>query len=178
MLSLCSINLSGSTLTDDKFFDYVIEQFQSTGVPTEKICFEVTETVAVANLQKAIGLISRLRKLSCSFALDDFDSGMSSFTYIKNLPVDYVKIDGSFIRDILDDPIAYAMVKSINDIAQVMGKKTVAEFVENSAIRTEVENIGMDYVQGYGVAEPELMDPDWQIPLWLSSSSIPRHLRS
>ena len=106
----------------------------------------------------AIGFISTLRELGCRFALDDFGSGLSSFGYLKNLKVDYLKIDGMFVKDIVDDPIDHAMVKSINEIGQVMGMKTIAEFVENDEIKGMLREIGVNYAQGYGIGKPQPLD--------------------
>lgn len=153
-LCMCSINLSGSTLSDDSFLDFVMDRFRTLGIAPEKICFEITETVAIANLTNATRLIRSLKDLGCCFALDDFGSGLSSFAYLKNLPVDFLKIDGVFVKDILDDPMDLAMVKSINEIGHVMGKKTIAEFVENDAILEKLREIGVDYAQGYAISKP------------------------
>jgi EAL domain-containing protein (putative c-di-GMP-specific phosphodiesterase class I) len=119
-----------------------------------KICFEITETAAITNLARASRFMLELKDLGCRFALDDFGTGLSSYTYLKQLPVDFLKIDGSFVRDIVDSPIDFAMVKSINEIGHALGKTTVAEFVENDAILTKLAQIGVDYVQGYFVGPP------------------------
>ncbi len=151
---LCSINLSGHSLGDKNFLEFVIGQLSEMAIPPEKICFEITETAAIANFDSAIHLIGTLRARGCRFALDDFGSGLSSFAYLKNLPVDFLKIDGMFVKDIVDDPIALAMVRSINEIGQVMGKQTIAEFVENDAILEKLREISIDYAQGFGVGRP------------------------
>jgi diguanylate cyclase (GGDEF)-like protein/PAS domain S-box-containing protein len=150
-----SINLSGQSLTNNDFLDFIIRQLQACGITPSKICFEITETAAISNLNAAIEFISTLRKLGCRFALDDFGSGLSSFGYLKNLPVDYLKIDGMFVKDIVDDPLDHAMVKSINEIGQVMGMKTIAEFVENDEIRGMLKAIGVNFAQGCGIGEPQ-----------------------
>lgn len=156
-LKLCSINLSGHSIDDPEFLDFLLQQFQHGKVPPEKICFEITETAAIANLRDAITFIHALKEIGCYFALDDFGTGLSSFNYLKNLPVDFLKIDGSFVRDILRDPIDFAMVRSINEIGQVMGKKTIAEFVENTDILEALSGIGINYAQGYAIGRPELI---------------------
>lgn len=149
-----AINLSGNSLGEDAMLGHIIKEIQNSGVPANKIQFEITETAAIANLIDAQMFISTLRDFGCAFALDDFGSGLSSFGYLKNLPVDTLKIDGMFVKDILDDEIDAAMVKSINDIGHVMGKKTVAEFVENQQIVERLQKIGVDYVQGYHIGKP------------------------
>jgi diguanylate cyclase (GGDEF)-like protein len=157
-LDKCSINLSGQSISDAQFLDYLLDLLSETAVPAEKICFEITETAAITNLSKATQFISMLKEMGCSFALDDFGSGLSSFAYLKNLPVDYLKIDGSFVKDIVDDPIDAAMVRSINEIGHVMGKQTIAEFVENEQILEMLQQIGVDYAQGYGIDKPKPLE--------------------
>ncbi len=149
-----SINLSGASLADSGFQDFITAELSRYGVSPSIVCFEITETAAVTNLDIAIGFINEMRRLGCSFALDDFGTGLSSFAYLKNLPVDYLKIDGSFIRDIDTNPVNHAMVKSIHQVGQVMGLETIAEFVENAAIIKVLADIGVDYAQGYGIAIP------------------------
>ena len=153
-LALCTINLSGQTLSDPGFVQFIGDYFKQCRMPPHKICFEITETAAISNLKNAISLIEELKAKGCVFALDDFGSGLSSFAYLKNLPVDYLKIDGTFVKDMVEDPIDYAMVKSINDVGHVMGKKIIAEFVENDEILAQLKEIGVDFAQGYGVAKP------------------------
>ena len=135
-----------------------MKQLQDTGMEGEKICFEITETAAISNLNMATKFISALKGLGCRFSLDDFGSGLSSFGYLKNLQVDYLKIDGMFVKDIVEDPIDHAMVKSINEIGQVMGMKTIAEFVENDEIKGMLREIGVNYAQGYGIGKPQPLD--------------------
>jgi diguanylate cyclase (GGDEF)-like protein/PAS domain S-box-containing protein len=154
-LTMCSINLSGQSLGDDKFLPDVIEQFNRSGLDATKICFEITETVAIKNFAQANRFIQVLRELGCKFALDDFGTGMSSFGYLKNFPVDYLKIDGSFVKSMLHDPIDREMVRSINEIGHLTGKKTIAEFAENQEIITLLQSLGIDYAQGYGVSQPQ-----------------------
>jgi len=149
-----AINLSGLSLGDKEVLQTISHLIKAHPVLHNKISFEITETAAISNLQDARSFINELKDIGCSFSLDDFGSGLSSFGYLKSLPVDYLKIDGSFIRDILDDPIDLAMVQSINDIGHLMGKKTIAEFVENDRIKEQLQLIGVDFAQGYGIAKP------------------------
>jgi EAL domain-containing protein (putative c-di-GMP-specific phosphodiesterase class I) len=151
----CSINLSGQSLGDDKFLPFVIDQFHKSGLDASKICFEITETAAVASFSQANRFIQALKELGCKFALDDFGTGLSSFGYLKHFPVDYLKIDGSFVREILRDPIDREMVRSINEICHLTGKQTIAEFAENAEIIQMLTSLGVDYAQGYGVAQPQ-----------------------
>jgi diguanylate cyclase (GGDEF)-like protein/PAS domain S-box-containing protein len=154
-LSLCSINLSGQSLADDKFLPFVIDQFHRSGIDASKICFEITETAAIASYSQANRFIHSLKELGCLFALDDFGTGLSSFGYLKHFPVDFLKIDGSFVREMLHDPIDREMVRSINEIGHLTGKRTIAEFAENEEIITMLRGMGVDYAQGYGVSEPK-----------------------
>jgi diguanylate cyclase (GGDEF)-like protein/PAS domain S-box-containing protein len=154
-LILCSINLSGQSLGDEKFLPFVVDQFQMSGLDATKICFEITETAAIASYSQANRFINALKELGCKFALDDFGTGLSSFGYLKHFPVDYLKIDGSFVKEILHDPIDREMVRSINEIGHLTGKQTIAEFAENEEIITMLKGMGIDYAQGYGVAEPK-----------------------
>jgi EAL domain-containing protein (putative c-di-GMP-specific phosphodiesterase class I) len=150
----CAINLSGQSLCDDNFLEYVIDLFDETGIPCENINFEVTETAAVANLSRATRFISILRGMGCSFALDDFGAGLSSFGYLKSLPIDYLKIDGAFVRDMVHDRVDRAMVESINQIGHIMGLKTIGEYAENEDVLLALERAGVDFAQGHGVAPP------------------------
>lgn len=153
-ISLCSINLSGASIAQPGFQECIIDQLESLNIPPAKICFEITETAAITNLALATKFIDALRDKGCRFALDDFGTGLSSFAYLKNLKVDYLKIDGVFIRDIVNDPIDYAMTKSIHEIGRVTGMQTIAEFVEDDAIREKLAEIGVDFAQGYGISIP------------------------
>ncbi|MEG3979130.1 EAL domain-containing protein, partial [Microcoleus sp. herbarium8] len=153
--SLYAINLSGDSINQEKLIEFIQEQFSIHQIPPQIICFEITETVAIANLSKAASLIWKLKELGCKFALDDFGSGMSSFAYLKSLPVDYIKIDGNFIKNITDNPIDIAMVEAITKIAHVMGIKTIAEYVENQAIMDKIKELGVDYAQGYFFGKPQ-----------------------
>ncbi|WP_122377113.1 EAL domain-containing protein [Pseudomonas caricapapayae] len=154
--ALCAINLSGSSIGDDTFLEYLKQQFQAFAVSPGMICFEITETSAIADLDSAIRFINELKGLGCQFSLDDFCSGMSSFAYLKHLPVDFLKIDGSFVKDMLDNPINKAMVEVINNIGHVMGKRTIAEYVETPQIESALQEMGVDFAQGYLIARPEL----------------------
>jgi len=150
-----AINISGHSVCDPDFKKFVLDSLNENPALCPHISFEITETAAVANLASAVQFMEVVKALGCSFALDDFGTGMSSFTYLKNLPVDYVKIDGSFVQNILDDATSRAMVRAIYDIAAVMQIQSIAEFVENDDIRKELLIIGIDYVQGFGVAKPK-----------------------
>jgi len=154
-LSICAINLSGQSLADEKFLPFVIEQFKKSGLSGSSICFEITETAAIASYSQANRFIHALKELGCRFALDDFGTGLSSFGYLKHFPVDFLKIDGSFVKEILHDPIDREMVRSINEIGHLTGKRTIAEFAENAEIITMLRGMGVDYAQGYGVSEPK-----------------------
>ena len=149
--ALYSVNLSGVSLGDTGLQDYITEQFVQYEIAPEQICFEITETAVIANLPKAQTFMSRMKVLGCRFSLDDFGSGFSSFGYLKALPVDYLKIDGIFVRDIASNAVNRAMVKAINEIGHVMGIQTVAEYVEDAATLAVVRELGVDYAQGYAV---------------------------
>ena len=146
-----SVNLSGTSLGDDSLHDYIVEQFVEHDIAPEQICFEITETAVIANLIKAQDFMAGLKTLGCRFSLDDFGSGLSSFAYLKALPVDFLKIDGVFIRDIAHNAINRAMVKAINEVGHVMGIRTVAEYVEDGPTLDVVRELGVDYAQGYAV---------------------------
>jgi len=153
-----SINLSGNSLNDDAILDFVKDELARHALPPSSVCFEITETATIANLDRAIRFITELKQLGCLFALDDFGSGLSSFSYLRNLPVDYLKIDGSFIRGLDADPVNAAMVSAIFQLGKVMGIETIAEFVENDATLRLLAEIGVDYAQGYGIAKPRPLD--------------------
>jgi diguanylate cyclase (GGDEF)-like protein/PAS domain S-box-containing protein len=154
-----AINVSGASIGDDQFLDYVRENFARFHIPHRSICFEITETTAVTSLSKAADFIGALRQPGCRFALDDFGVGVSSFTYLKQLPVDYLKIDGSFVRNMLHDPVDAAMVEAIHRIGRVMGKQTIAESVETPATLDALRSVGVDFAQGNAIAPPKLFAP-------------------
>lgn len=150
-LGAFSINISGNSLTEEGFMEFVLDQFNETRLPTSKICFEITETSAIGSLDEAIDFMERMKIIGVKFSLDDFGTGLSSYSYLRNLPVDYLKIDGIFVKDLKNSPNDYAVVKSINEIGHFMGKKTIAEFVEDDEIMEILREIGVDFAQGYGI---------------------------
>ncbi|PHS72665.1 MAG: hypothetical protein COB22_04785 [Cycloclasticus sp.] len=150
-----SINLSGQTIAHESSYDIIRSTIKASGMNPSKVCFEVTETAAISNPQLGIEFLIKLRDLGCLVSLDDFGTGLSSYEYLKKLPADILKIDGQFIKNMLDDELDLAMVKSMNEIAHIMGKKTVGEFVENEAIYNKLKEIGVDYAQGYYLDAPK-----------------------
>jgi EAL domain-containing protein (putative c-di-GMP-specific phosphodiesterase class I) len=152
--TLININLSGHSLSSAEFLEFVIRQFQEASFPAEKICFEVTETAVIHNYNQAMRFITEMKERGCRFALDDFGSGVSSFSYLKRLPVDYLKIDGSFVRNILTDSADHAIVAAITQVGRTMGTKTIAECAETEAIVDLLEELGVDYAQGYALGHP------------------------
>ena len=150
------INISGQSIAETEFQDFVYDTLVKSSTLPKKICFEITETAAITNFSVVSVFIKRMKVLGCQFALDDFGSGLSSFGYLKNLDVDYLKIDGIFVKDVVDDKIDLAMVKSINEIGHVMSIKTIAEFVESDEIIEKLQELGVDYLQGYGVGRPKM----------------------
>lgn len=153
-----SINLSGATVGETSFREFLTEQLAAAGPLARSLCFEITETAAISNLTNASQLIEQVRAHGCAFGLDDFGSGLSSFAYLQALAVDFLKIDGSFVRDVVDDPVDRAIVQSINDVAKVMGMQTIAEFVESEAIVEVLREIGVDYAQGFWTGRPAEID--------------------
>jgi EAL domain-containing protein (putative c-di-GMP-specific phosphodiesterase class I) len=149
-----SINLSGKSLGDKSFLDHIERRIKNGDIEGKMICFEITESAAVPSLSTARHFITTLKKLGCRFSLDDFGSGMSSFAYLKTLPVDTLKIDGSFIKDIVIDPVVSTMVKAINEIAHTMNLQTVAEYVETESLLKELKRMEIDYAQGYHICKP------------------------
>ena len=152
-----SINLSGHSLADKELKLFILNAFEKYKIPYTKICFEITEGMAILKMDETLEFINTFHKLGCLFALDNFGNGFSSYNYLKNLPVDQVKIDGNFVKDILVDPVDMAMVNSIKDVAKAMGIETVAEFVESTEIMVELGKMGVDFAQGYGVAKPHAL---------------------
>lgn len=165
---IININLSGQSLSNEEFLAFLQEKVGSGELPAEGICFEITETAAIASLASATAFMKAMKSLGCQFALDDFGSGLSSFGYLKKLPVDYLKIDGMFVKDVLDDPVDDALVKAIHEIGYVLGKQTIAEFVENDAICERIRALGIDYGQGYGLARP-IPITEWMDALLIES---------
>ena len=148
-------------MNDEYLLNFLFEELSNKSVLKEKICFEVTETLAVTNLDGVVDFMQEMKNIGCKFSLDDFGSGMSSYTYLKKLPVETVKIDGSFVKNIDTDSTDLAIVKSMNDTAHLMGKKTVAEYVSNKDILEKLIEAGVDYAQGFYIEEPRWLD-EWQ----------------
>ena len=157
-VSSFSINLSGHSLNDTGLMQFVMEQMRTTNVPIGKICFEITETLGIASLSDAADFIKRFKTTGCTFSLDDFGSGMSSYGYLKSLPVDYLKIDGVFVKEMATNPNDYAVVKSISEIGHFMGKKIIAEYVQDDETIQLLQDLGVDYAQGYGIEKPRALD--------------------
>ena len=151
---MLAINLSGTSLSDDRFLEFVIAELEKQKLPDGAICFEITETAAISNLARVVHFMAELKKLGCKFSLDDFGSGLSSFTYLKNLPVDYLKIDGQFIRDVAEDTVDESMVRAIREIGHAMGIETIAERVETKEVLDKLGSIGVEFAQGYFIARP------------------------
>ena len=150
-----SINLSGYSIGDYTLLKQITKRLKDAEFPPSAICFEITETAAITNIDRAEEFITSLRALGCRFALDDFGSGLSSFAYLKQLPVDYLKIDGSFVRDMISDPQDFAMVKAMIRVGQIMGKQTIAEFVECRTTADQLKSIGVNFIQGYYLGKPQ-----------------------
>ncbi len=157
-LPVLAINLSGESMGSEELLAYIRAQFELNIIPASNICFEITETAAIGNFNKAVSFIESLKMLGCKFALDDFGSGLSSFSYLKSLPVDYLKIDGVFVKDIVDDQVDSAMVEAINQVGHIMKIKTIAEFVENEEIMNALKKLDVDYAQGYHIDKPLPLD--------------------
>ncbi len=149
-----AINLSGSSLSESRFLDFVVEELTKQQLPHGAICFEITETAAISNLSQVVHFMQAVKVLGCKFALDDFGSGLSSFSYLKTLPVDYLKIDGHFISNIADDPVDESMVRAIHEVGNALGIETIAERVETEAVLDKLAEIGIEYAQGFYIARP------------------------
>jgi len=149
-----AINVSGTSIGDERFLEFVREQFRRYKMPSRSICFEITETAAIANFDKAARFFGEMKSLGCMFSLDDFGAGMSSFGYLKHFPVDFIKIDGSFVKDVANDPVDLATVRAINDVGHAMGKRTIGEFVDGEAGLTALREIGVDFAQGNWISPP------------------------
>ena len=156
--TIFAINLSGQSLGDDEILNFIEEEIDASGVPWESLCFEVTESAAVSNREKAQTFIDALRKRGCKFSLDDFGAGLSSFAYLKNFKVDTLKIDGNFIRDITENRISESMVAAITQVAKVMQLETVAEYVESMETKDLITRMGVDYAQGFAVGRPRALE--------------------
>lgn len=150
-----SVNLSGQAIGSPDMLKFILDTAETTGTPPEQVIFEVTETAAIANITAATSFMLTLRGCGFRFSLDDFGSGLSSFTYLKKLPVNFLKIDGVFVRDIQSDPVDYAMVKSISELGHLLGKETIAKFVETIELSDELRKMGIDYVQGHAFGRPQ-----------------------
>jgi diguanylate cyclase (GGDEF)-like protein len=155
-LRQAAINLSGASLEDESLADMILSLLQRHGVDPQRLCFEITETVAVRNLAQVSRVVNQLRRVGCCVALDDFGAGMSSFGYLKNLPVDIIKIDGSFVQDLLSDPMSYAIVRAVTDIGHQRGMKVTAEWVDSEEVIRALAELGVDHAQGYAIHRPEL----------------------
>ena len=152
------INLSGASLSDNGIFSFIKQEISRSQILPELLCFEITETAAISNLSNAVEFINEIRSLGCQFALDDFGAGLSSFSYLKTIPVDYLKIDGAFVRDIYQDRMNFAIVQAINEIGHVAGLQTVAEYVENEETLALLQDVGVDFAQGYCIERPHLVN--------------------
>jgi len=170
---IVAVNVSGASVGDEAFLRFACDTVLASGIDPSTLCFEITETAAIGNFAQASAFIAELKALGCRFALDDFGSGLSSFGYLKNLPVDFLKLDGAFIRDIITDKVDRAMVGAIHDVGRALGIPTIAEWVENDEIRDEVRRIGIDYAQGFGIERPRPVVPMGPAPLLAAPVQAP-----
>ena len=169
-----TINCDGQSLKDDAFTDFLVEQIIASGINPTALCFELTESAAVGNLSHAETLMRRLRKLGCGIALDDFGTGLSSLAYLRSLPITMLKIDGSFVRDVLKDPKAESTIQAIAQLARGMALITVAEYVETDEIRLRIAKLGVDYGQGFAIGRPvPIGDVLEQLPLYAAVAEGP-----
>jgi EAL domain-containing protein (putative c-di-GMP-specific phosphodiesterase class I) len=160
-ISTFGINISGAVLSDNSLLKHVKQALDAHGLPPSLLCFEITETVAIANFSHANRFVNELKEMGCRFALDDFGSGFASFSYLKTLPVDYLKIDGSFVRHLTENPVDQTMVEVINQLGHVMGLETIAEFVETQDVLDVLQTLGVDYAQGYYIGKPMPLHDVW-----------------
>jgi EAL domain-containing protein (putative c-di-GMP-specific phosphodiesterase class I) len=168
-----TINISGQSLTDPGFADFLIDTLHASGLNPAVFCFELTESAAVSNLATAEAVMRRLREFGCTVALDDFGTGLSSLAYLRSLPIDMLKIDGSFVRDILKDPRAESMVQAIAHLARAMRLTTVAEYVETDEIRLRIAALGVDYGQGFAIARPApLAEVLAELPIYVAAVPV------
>ncbi len=171
-----AINISGTSIGDERVLEFVREQFRRYVMPPRSVCFEITETAAIANFDKAARFFGQMKSLEFLFSLDEFGAGMSSFGYLKHLPVDFIKIDGSFVKDVAHDPVAVAMVRAINDVGHVMGKKTIGEFVDGEIVLNTLREIGVDFAQGHWISPPTpfpAKPPIAKLPVRTGTESAP-----
>ena len=172
-----AINFSGQSLNDEEFPDFLLQRVACSGLDPELFCFEITENATIANIERAEDLIRRLRRLGCAVALDDFGTGLSSLAYLRQLPVTMLKIDGSFVRDVLKDPRAESMVRAIAQLARSMSMTTVGEYVETEEIRARIATLGVDYGQGFAIGRPAPLDDLLiELPLLVSATAVTRSL--
>ena len=163
---LCFINLSGQTVGDRAFPSFIHEQLTHFGIDASHICFEITETAAITNLNNAVRFVQDIKAEGCSFALDDFGAGLSSFAYLKAISADYLKIDGGFVRSMLEDPMDKAIVQAIHQIGKVAGMRTIAEFVEDDAVWDQLRTVGIDFAQGFAIEPPGPIPEDLGRVAW------------
>jgi EAL domain-containing protein (putative c-di-GMP-specific phosphodiesterase class I) len=169
-----TINCDGQSLKDGAFTDFLVEEVTASGINPAALCFELTESAAVGNLSHAETMMRRLRKLGCGIALDDFGTGLSSLAYLRSLPISILKIDGSFVRDVLKDPKAESTIQAIAQLAHGMSLTTVAEYVETDEIRLRLATLGVDYGQGFAIGQPTpIGDVLEQLPLYAAVAEGP-----
>ena len=153
-MGLCFINIAFKTLCEQSFPAFIHEQFRIFDIDPRRICFEITETAAITHLANALKFMHDIKAEGCYFALDDFGTGLSSFAYLKTLSADYLKIDGEFVRSMIEDPMDNAIVQAIHKIGKVAGMSTIAEFVEDEAVFDLLRTVGVDFAQGFAIAPP------------------------
>jgi len=173
VLDCCTVDLSGASVGDREVAKCIAEELERTGLPGQKVCFEITETAAVSNLRRAAEMIDQVRRLRCRWALDDFGSGMSSFRYLHELPVDFVKIDGNIVSELLHSKLSRAVVESIHKVAHVIDARTIAENVESVAILQALQELDIDFGQGYHLARPRPIKERENVSDYLDEASTP-----